>query len=60
MMRASTDVGAVEVRVPNGTSYAVDVQTTVGQSTISVQRDPTSTHKIEIRTGVGAVKIGNL
>jgi DUF4097 and DUF4098 domain-containing protein YvlB len=59
MVRASTQVGAVEVRVPSGTSYAVDVQTTLGGSDISVQRDPASPHKIEIRTNVGAVKVGN-
>jgi hypothetical protein len=59
MVRASTQVGAVEVQVPSGTSYAVDVQTTLGRSDVSVQRDPASPHKIEIRTNVGAVKVGN-
>jgi hypothetical protein len=59
MARASTEVGAVEVRVPSGPSYAVDVQSTVSHSDISVQRDPASTHKIQVRAGVGAVKIGN-
>ena len=56
---ASTEVGAVEVRVPSGTSYAVDVQSTVGPSDVSVQRDPASPHKIEVRTSVGAVRVGN-
>jgi DUF4097 and DUF4098 domain-containing protein YvlB len=56
---ASTEVGAVEVRVPSGTSYAVDVQSTVGRSDVSVQRDPASPHKIEVRTSVGAVRVGN-
>jgi len=56
---ASTEVGAVEVRVPSGTSYAVDVQSTVGLSDVSVQRDPASPHKIEVRTSVGAVRVGN-
>jgi hypothetical protein len=59
MVRASTQVGAVEVQVPSGTSYAVDVQTTLGRADVSVQRDPASPHKIEIRTNVGAVKVGN-
>jgi len=56
---ASTEVGAVEVRVPSGTTYAVDVQSTVGPSDVSVQRDPASPHKIEVRTSVGAVRVGN-
>src|SRR5690349_4300974 len=56
---ASTEVGAIEVRVPSGTSYAVDVQSTVGPSDVSVQRDPASPHKIEVRTSVGAVRVGN-
>jgi Putative adhesin len=56
-VRASTEVGAVEVRVPGDTTYAVDVQTTVGRSDISVQRDPSSAHRIQIRTSVGAVKV---
>jgi hypothetical protein len=58
-VNASTEVGAVEVRVPSGTSYAVDVQSTVGRSDVSVQRDPASPHKIEVRTSVGAVRVGN-
>jgi len=41
-------------------SYAVDVQTTVGSSDVSVQRDPASPHKVEVRTNVGAVKVRNL
>jgi len=56
---ASTEVGAIEVRVPSGTTYAVDVQSTVGPSDVSVQRDPASPHKIEVRTSVGAVRVGN-
>ena len=59
-VRAATEVGAIEVRVPGGASYAVDVQTTVGSSDVSVQRDPASPHKIEVRTNVGAVKVRNL
>lgn len=56
---ASTEVGAVDVLVPGGTSYAVDVQSTVGRSDVSVQRDPASPHKIEVRTSVGTVRVGN-
>ena len=56
-VHASTEVGAVEVRVPGDTSYAVDVQTTVGRSEVSVRRDPSSAHRIQVRTSVGAVKV---
>lgn len=59
-VRASTELGAIEVRLPSGTGYAVDVQTTVGSSDVSVQRDPASRHKIEVRTGVGAVQVRNV
>jgi len=59
-VRASTEVGAVELGLPSGTSYAVDVQTTVGSSDVSVQRDPASPHKVDVRTNVGAVKVRNL
>ena len=59
-VRASTEAGAVEVRVPGDTSYAVDVRTMVGRSDVAVRHDPGSTHRIEVRTGVGAVRIGNL
>ena len=59
-VRASTEVGAVELGLPSGASYAVDVQTTVGSSDVSVQRDPASPHKVEVRTNVGAVKVHNL
>lgn len=57
MVRASTELGAVDVGLPGGTSYAVDVHTAVGRSDVSVPHDPASTHKVEVRTGVGAVKV---
>lgn len=57
MLRATTDLGAIELRVPGDQTYAVDVGTTVGASKVSVQRDDASTHKIEVKTQVGAVSI---
>jgi hypothetical protein len=59
-VRASTELGAVEVGLPGGASYAVDVQTTVGSSDVSVRRDAASPHKVEVRTNVGAVTVRNL
>jgi hypothetical protein len=43
--------------VPDTAAYAVDVQTSVGASSISVEQDPKSTHRIQVHTEVGAVKI---
>jgi hypothetical protein len=56
-VQARTQVGAVAVRVPAGTAYAVDVGTDVAKSDISVDRDPASPNRIEVRTEVGAVTI---
>jgi hypothetical protein len=60
MVRASTELGAVDVRLPGGTAYAVDVATKVGASDVSVQRDAASAHKIQVRTDVGAVRVANM
>jgi hypothetical protein len=59
MVRTSTNLGAVDVKVPGGTAYAVDVDTNVGASDVSVQRDAGSAHKIQIKTDVGAVRVQN-
>jgi len=57
MLRATTDLGAIELKVPGDQAYAVDVGTTVGASKVSVQRDDASAHKIEVKTQVGAISI---
>ena len=57
LVRTTTGVGAVELRVPGSTAYAVDVHTGAGASSVKVDQDPSSTHRIEVRTEVGAVKI---
>ena len=38
MLQATTERGAVEVRVPGDAAYAVEVDTDVGTSTVSVRR----------------------
>jgi hypothetical protein len=48
------------VRLPGTTGYAVDVRTQVGASTVDVDQDPASTHRITVHTDVGAVKIERL
>jgi hypothetical protein len=50
-------VGAVELRMPGDSAYAVQVETSVGKSEVSVRNDPASDHKIQVKTEVGAVKI---
>ena len=57
LVRATTRLGAVELRLPGGTAYAVDVQTKVGESSVDVDQNPASAHRIEVRSNVGSVKI---
>jgi DUF4097 and DUF4098 domain-containing protein YvlB len=52
-----TEVGAVSLRVPRDVAYAVSVRTDVGKADISVDQDPASTHRIQVHTQVGAVRI---
>lgn len=60
LVQTTTSMGAVEVRVPGTTAYAVDVQTSVGGSSVGVEQDPASAHRIEVHTDLGAVKIERL
>ena len=57
LVRITTSVGAVELGVPGTTAYAVDVQTSVGASSVDVDQDPASAHRIEVHTDTGAVEI---
>ena len=57
LVRTTTTLGAVSLRVPGDTSYAVDVTTSVGAARVEVPRDPASSHRIEVRTEVGGVAI---
>ncbi len=59
-VRASTHAGAVELRVPGTTTYAVEVHTSVGAAVVDVDTDPSSSHRLEVSTDVGAVKIQKL
>lgn len=59
LVRSSTELGAVEVSVPTGTAYAVDVHTTVGATKVTVPQDPQSDHTIEVRAEMGAVSVTN-
>jgi hypothetical protein len=57
LVQARTSMGAVELRVPDTTAYAVDVRTSVGASSVGVRVDPESAHRVEVHTDVGSVKI---
>ncbi|MFF7177978.1 DUF4097 family beta strand repeat-containing protein [Streptomyces sp. NPDC008121] len=59
MVDASATTGKVVIRVPAGTSYAVDAKSEVGSRKVSVPQDPASPHKIRVRTSVGAVSVQN-
>jgi Putative adhesin len=56
---ASTELGAISVKVPGGTAYAVEASTGAGRSDIRVQQDPASPHKISLKTNVGAIRVEN-
>ena len=59
LVKVSTQLGAVDVRLPSGTAYAVDVATELGASDVSVQRDAASAHRIQVKTEVGAIQVKN-
>jgi hypothetical protein len=60
LLRTTTSLGAVKLRLPGTTAYAVDVRTEMGASTVEVDRDPKSAHQITVHTEVGGVKIERL
>jgi DUF4097 and DUF4098 domain-containing protein YvlB len=60
LSQITTTLGGVNLRLPGSTAYAVDVETDVGASSVDVDRDPTSVHKITVHTEVGGVKIERL
>ncbi|MET0417340.1 MAG: hypothetical protein ABW022_15110 [Actinoplanes sp.] len=57
LVSATTSMGAVDLKVPGTTAYAVDVRGKVGAEKVRVEQDPASAHRIEVRTEVGAVQI---
>lgn len=52
--RAST--GSVDIEVPNG-AYAVDAKSGTGSADVTVDVDPTSTHRIDAETSTGSIDI---
>lgn len=55
---AETSTGEVLVVVPDdGTTYAVDAATSVGEASVDVPQDPASDRSISARTSVGRVEV---
>jgi hypothetical protein len=49
--------GAITLTVPGGEKYNVSVDTTIGAQDVSVDRDASSSHRIQVETTVGAVTV---
>jgi DUF4097 and DUF4098 domain-containing protein YvlB len=58
-VKASTELGAIVVKVPQGVAYAVRVDAEVGGAQVRVDQDPASAHKISATTQVGGVRVEN-
>lgn len=54
---ATTSAGDVTVRLPDGTSYAVEADTEVGERTVRVPADPGSARRVQVRSDVGDVSV---
>ena len=57
LVRATTSLGAVDLRLPGTTAYDVKASSEVGERSVTVDQDPTCGHRIEVRTEVGTVKV---
>jgi DUF4097 and DUF4098 domain-containing protein YvlB len=57
LLRANTELGAVELRVPGDSAYAVAASTDLGKAEISVRQDAASAHRIEASAQAGAVTV---
>lgn len=56
---AQTQVGSVTVRLPAGTTYAVETSNQIGVADVKVQQDPGSPHRITAHSQVGSVSVYN-
>jgi hypothetical protein len=57
--RWQTQVGSVTVRLPAGTTYAIDTGSQVSVADVKVQQDPGSPHRITAHSQVGSVSVYN-
>lgn len=59
-IKATTDVGDVEVMVPNdATSYRVNTNVDVGGRRVHVPTDPASNRIVELRSSTGDIRMGS-
>ena len=56
-LTATSESGDIEIRVPKGQPYAVDAQTTSGDSDIDVTDQPSADHRIQVRTVSGDIEV---
>ncbi len=55
--QVKSDAGNVTVTLPGADKYNVTVNTTVGTADVSVDKDPSSPHRVDVTTTVGAVTV---
>ncbi|MEQ3549683.1 DUF4097 family beta strand repeat-containing protein [Pseudonocardia nematodicida] len=56
---AESSAGSVDVRVPDGQDYAVDAETTAGQTRVELADTPGAPHRITARSSAGGVTVGH-
>lgn len=56
-VQVKTDAGKVTLTVPGTDKYNVTVNTTIGSQDVSVDKDPSSAHRIEVTATIGAVTV---
>jgi putative adhesin len=56
-VEVKSTAGAVTLVVPGAEKYNVTVDTTIGAQDVSVDKDPSSTHRINVETTVGSVTV---
>jgi hypothetical protein len=57
-VRASTNVGPINISVPESASYQVDTHTYVGASKVTVRKSAASPHAISANSDLGSITIG--
>jgi hypothetical protein len=56
-VEVKSTAGAVTLTVPGGDKYNVSVDTTIGGQEVNVDKDPSSSHRLNVETTVGSVTI---
>ena len=56
-MEVKSTAGSITLTVPGGEKYNVSVDTTIGSQDVTVDKDSSSSHRIDVETTVGAVTV---